>query len=134
MQQKIYIALCTIGIFGLIWLIVSTDGGARIPADPSRPSVETVRVENGVQVIHVIARGGYTPNEVIAKAGTPTKLEVETKGTYDCSAAFTIPSLGVRKMLPATGVTVFDLPLLPVGSSITALCSMGMYSLQIQFN
>lgn len=134
MQQKIYIALCAIGVFGLIWLIVSTDGGARIPAAPPRPSVESVRMENGVQVIHVVARGGYTPNEVNAKAGIPTKLEVETRGTYDCSASFTIPSLGVRKMLPATGITVFDLPAVPAGRSLTALCSMGMYSLEIQFN
>lgn len=134
MQQNIFIALCAIGGVGLIWLIATSDSGSRVPPVAPQPITETVRMENGVQIIHVFARGGYTPNDVSALAGIPSKLEIETKGTYDCSAAFTIPSMGVRKMLPATGLTIIDLPIEPKGTSLLALCGMGMYSLQIQFN
>jgi plastocyanin domain-containing protein len=111
-------------------------GGRTVVTPPSSApiGIETVRVEDGIQFIRVVARGGYTPSDISARAGIPTKLEIETKGTYDCSAAFTIPSMQLRKMLPPTGITVIDLPKEPAGTSLLALCAMGMYSLQIQFN
>lgn len=134
MKQNIFIALCAVGSLGLIWLIATSENGAVRPAAAPVVHVETVRVENGVQIIHVVARGGYTPSDVTVKAGIPTKLEIETSGTYDCSLSFTIPAMRLRKMLPATGVTVIALPLEPAGTSLLGICSMGMYSLQVQFN
>ena len=95
---------------------------------------QNIREENGVQIIHVLARGGYTANRISAQAGKTTKLEIETKGTYDCSSSFTIPSLGYRTQLPATGKTLVDIPSQEKGTKLTAACSMGMYSFDVMFN
>jgi plastocyanin domain-containing protein len=120
--------LIILGSFAIAFVIIlvsfsssSVDGG------------DAVRTENDVQIIHVLARGGYTPSQITAKAGVPTRLEIETKGTYDCSAAFVIPQLSYQKMLPSSGVTTLDLGVRSSGSSLTGLCAMGMYSLQIRF-
>lgn len=120
--------LIILGSFAIAALIIlasfsssSVDGG------------DSVREENGVQIIRVLARGGYTPSQVTAKAGMPTRLEVETKGTYDCSAAFVIPQLSYQNMLPSTGITTIDLGVRDAGSSLTGLCAMGMYGVQMRF-
>lgn len=92
-----------------------------------------VREENGVQIIRVLARGGYSPKTLTAKADIPTRLELETKGTYDCSSAFTIPALSYEKQLPPTGVTDVEIGVQKAGSTLLATCSMGMYSFTVNF-
>lgn len=89
---------------------------------------------NNTQIIRIIAHGGYSPRQISAKAGVPMRIEMETKGTYDCSSVFVIPSLKYQKRLPPTGVTVIDVPAQKSGSSLTGLCGMGMYSFEIEFN
>jgi heme/copper-type cytochrome/quinol oxidase subunit 2 len=97
------------------------------------PTTSAVREENGIQIAHVFARGGYAPRKITLAADKPAKLEVETKGTYDCSTAFTIPALDYRKQLPPTGITTIDIPQQKPGTKFTGLCSMGMYSFEIEF-
>ena len=113
-------------------------GGLMVLVSRSNPGTEgassqSVREENGVQIIRVLARGGYSPRRIAAKSGMPVRLELETKGSYDCSTAFTMPALGIRKQLPATGVTKINIPAQQSGSVLRGLCSMGMYSFDIQF-
>lgn len=103
------------------------------PDSPNPSNEETVRLVDGVQYIRVNALGGYSPEKITAKAGIPIKLEVMTKGTYDCSSAFGIPALGITKQLPPSGITTFDLPSQEQGSKIVGTCSMGMYSFEMQF-
>lgn len=135
MSQKILIILCVIGSLGLVGLLFWSEGKSVPQSTPiNTPVIPTLRMEGGVQIIHVFARAGYEPNVIEAKAGIPTRLEVETKGTYDCSAVFTIPSLQYRKMLPPTGVTVVDIPVQKPGGQVHALCAMGMYTLDMNFN
>ena len=133
MSKNILTTLSVLASIGFIWFAVSSGNNKGTPV-LAEEVVQSVRMENGVQIVHILARGGYTPKQVIAKGGVPTKLEVETKGTYDCSSTFNIPSLGYKKILPPTGVTNIDIPTQPAGSSLLALCAMGMYSLGIQFN
>lgn len=92
------------------------------------------REENGVQIIHILARGGYSPRQIYARAGMPVRIEMETKGTYDCSSFFVIPSLKYQKRLPSTGLTNIDIPAQNSGSTLVGLCGMGMYSFEIKFN
>ncbi len=94
---------------------------------------DSVREENGIQIIRVLAKGGYSPKNITGKAGIPTKLELETRGTYDCSSAFTIPSLKYRTQLPPTGVTDVEIGTYEKGSELLATCSMGMYSFTVNF-
>lgn len=93
-----------------------------------------VREENGVQIIHVIAKNGYSPKNITATAGKPTKFEMETNNTYDCSSSFTIPALKYRTQLPATGTTLVDIPAQEKGTKLTSLCGMGMYKFDVLFN
>ncbi|HXK39768.1 MAG TPA: cupredoxin domain-containing protein [Candidatus Paceibacterota bacterium] len=96
-------------------------------------SVDTVSVEDGVQMIEIDAKGGYFPRITKAKAGIPTVLKVATNGTFDCSAALTIPSLEYRKNLPPSGTTEIEVPPQEAGTKLQGLCSMGMYNFSVQF-
>ncbi len=93
---------------------------------------ETV-FEQGKQVIVITVKEGYAPKVITAKAGIPTILRLETKNTLDCSAALLLPQLKLRKFLPITGTT--DIPLTPDQATgvLHGVCTMGMYSFNINF-
>jgi plastocyanin domain-containing protein len=92
-----------------------------------------VSVANGVQVIAITAHGGYTSRVTKARANMPTLVRVTTNNTYDCSAALVFPALGIRNMLPPTGVTDISIPVQAAGATVWGVCTMGMYNFQIQF-
>lgn len=95
---------------------------------------ENVAVIDGVQIIDIAAKGGYSPRVSEAQAGIPSILRMNTRGTFDCSSALVIPSLGYRKNLPPSDVTDIELPPQETGTSLQGLCSMGMYSFTVNFN
>ena len=99
---------------------------------PVTPSTN-VSMEGEKQIIEITAKGGYSPGKTTAKAGVPTILRVKTNSTFDCSAALRIKSLGYSKTLPATGTTDIEVPAQLAGSTLKALCSMGMYNFEVQF-
>lgn len=92
-----------------------------------------VRIENGIQIIEIKAKGGYSPRTIEAQANIPTTLSVATANTFDCSSALYIPSINYRKSLPVSGVTTIDLPPQDPGTRFQGMCSMGMYSFTIDF-
>ncbi len=98
------------------------------------PPANNVSVVDGKQIIVINAKGGYAPRVTSAKAGIPTVLKMDTTGTFDCSAALSIPSLGYRNMLPSSGETFIDVPPQKPGTTMRGLCAMGMYSFAINFN
>jgi len=95
-------------------------------------SAQNVEIRDGVQYVTINARGGYSPKVSTAQANVPTKLVVKTNGTYDCSAALVIRSIGYQKILPQTGEEVIDLGA-PQAGKLQGLCSMGMYSFAVNF-
>ncbi len=99
----------------------------------SDTSVSTLTQTGDQQIIEVTAKGGYSPRSITAKANTPTILKLKTNNTYDCSSAFSIPSLKIRKNLPANGITEFDLGSQAPGTKLIGTCSMGMYRFTINF-
>ncbi len=128
--------ILAVGIIGGTLIVTRSAGSnARTGAAPvTRGSDDAVHMEAGTQVIEVDAKGGYYPNEIVAKAGVATVLRMRTRSTFDCSASFVIPALSVRQMLPPTGVTEFAIPVQKQGSELQAMCGMGMYRLTIAFN
>ena len=102
-------------------------GGATLTAN-------AVSIIDGKQVIEIMAKGGYSPRQVSAKAGVPTVLRLKTNGTFDCSAGVVIPSLGVRETLPSTGNTDIEVPPQALGSVLEGRCVMGMYTFAITFD
>ncbi len=101
--------------------------------DATTVSEKNVEMRDGVQYITINARGGYSPKTSTADSGVPTKLVVKTNGTYDCSLALVIRSIGYQKMLSQTGEEIIDLGVLQPNSTIQGTCSMGMYNFKLSF-
>ena len=92
-----------------------------------------VSIENGTQVITILAKGGYSPKLSAAKADMPTVLRVETRGTFDCTSGLSIRALNYQASLPPTGITEIPIPPQKAGTTIQGLCAMGMYNFKIAF-
>ncbi len=96
-------------------------------------SSSVVHIEDGVQIIDLAAKGGFTPGLVEARADLPTELRITTNGTYDCSSSIVIPSLGYKKTLPATGIETIRISTDKATGTLEGTCGMGMYSFEIAF-
>lgn len=74
-----------------------------------------------------IASGGYSPDKLTIKAGSTVTLHLKNSSGTGCTQAFTIPSLGVQKVVPlgSSGTIIFTAPGKP--GSLPFMCSMGMY-------
>lgn len=125
---------------------ISLDAGLNILGSPLAPSrviagifeqsgqTETVRAQTvgDVQEVTIsVGERGYVPNTLAASSGKPLKLIMITRDSYSCARAFTIPSLGIKQVLPVTGRTEIDIPSQTPGLLYFS-CSMGMYTGVIQ--
>jgi uncharacterized protein len=74
-----------------------------------------------------ISAAGYTPNELTAKAGADITIHLKNDGGGGCAQAFTIPSLGIQKVVSTgqTDTVAFKAP--NEKTDISFMCSMGMY-------
>jgi plastocyanin domain-containing protein len=117
-------------IFGALFL---GDSGNDSGADVQGTAPANTVVENGIQKIDILAKGGYSPRKITAKADIPTVLRVKTNGTYDCSTALVIRDIGFRKYLKPDGVEEISIPPQSDGTKMIGTCSMGMYSFEIFF-
>lgn len=113
-------------------LLIVTGGGSSSQEESTDTPAQNVTIANGIQTIEIKAKGGYWPRKSVAQAGIPTILKINTGGTYDCSAAIRIPSLGIAKMLPPNGSTDLDIGT-PQAGKLNGTCGMGMYNFQINF-
>ncbi|OHA01392.1 MAG: hypothetical protein A3C11_02645 [Candidatus Sungbacteria bacterium RIFCSPHIGHO2_02_FULL_49_12] len=121
-----------------IGVVVILIGGAvlfsRGGTDAGATPQNNISIVDGKQIIEIDAKGGYLPRNSVAKANIPTVIKVRTNGTFDCSAALVIPSIGYRKNLPSSGETLIELPSQKEGSTLQGLCAMGMYNFSVKFN
>ncbi|MGI8420516.1 MAG: sulfite exporter TauE/SafE family protein [Candidatus Levyibacteriota bacterium] len=74
-----------------------------------------------------IEDSGYLPNHLTVKAGSPVTIQLKNNNGTGCTQSFTIPSLGVQKVVPvgSTGTLTFTAP--QKAGPIAFMCSMGMY-------
>jgi len=117
----------------IIAFVLFLSGSPRTTPD-IEANVNNVSVVDGKQIVTISAKGGYSPRVTNAKADISTIIRVATQGTFDCSAALTIPGIGYRKTLPPSGNTDIELAPQKTGTSLQGICSMGMYSFKINFN
>lgn len=89
-----------------------------------------VSIVDGQQIVEISAKAGYTPRVSEVKAGVPTTLRINTQGTFDCSSQIRVPSLGISRSLPPSGVTDIALGTLNPGV-LNGTCGMGMYPFQL---
>ena len=128
MKATIISIIIGVGLIGGAMILSNQPAGG----DDSAPSVDNVSIVDGKQIIDLRAKGGYAPRRTIAKAGLPTILRLDTKGTFDCSSAVRIPSLNISRNLPPSGTTEIDLGV-PKVAILEGTCSMGMYPFEIDF-
>ncbi len=143
--QQAFTVITTILILFLGLLAINA--GLRVAGSPLAPSTLLTSLMNpqlessgatvaadGVQeiTINVLDRG-YVPNILNVESDKPIRLKLVTNNTYGCARAFTIPSLGISRVLPERGEEVISLPAQPVGR-IYFTCSMGMYGGVINVN
>lgn len=74
-----------------------------------------------------ITASGYSPNFATIKAGSQVTLHLTNTDGRGCIQAFTIPSLGIQRVVPmGTSDTItFTAPSQP--GNLAFMCSMGMY-------
>lgn len=132
-MNKIALSIITIGLIigiGIVFL-GGSKGGSETASTQSGQNIE---IRDGIQYITIDAKGGYSPQVSSARADIPTKLIVKTNGTYDCSSALVIRSVGFQKVLPQTGEEIIDIGISQAGTSLQGTCSMGMYNFVIEFS
>jgi plastocyanin domain-containing protein len=126
-----------ITIISILVAVVLVGGAFILTKGKSEPNADTTPVNNvsmvdGKQIITINAKGGYQPSKSIAKAGIPTIIRFDTKGTFDCSSSIRIPSMNITKVLPQTGTTDIDIGT-PQMATLQGTCGMGMYPFEITF-
>ncbi len=130
MEKNTSLALL-LGTFLVLFAIWYASSGS--PPNNLPPSPTSVSIVNGVQIIEVLARGGYSPRSIEAKAGVPTVLKVKTQNTFDCSAALVIPQMSYRKVLSPSGTEEIQIPTEKAQGTLKGMCGMGMYGFEINF-
>lgn len=121
----IIVALFLIGVAFVLTRSGTGDAGQAV-------SASNVSIVDGKQIIEISAKGGYQPRKSVAKAGIPTIIRFNTKGTFDCSSSIRIPSLDISKSLPQTGSTDIDIGNGKIGT-LEGSCGMGMYPFEVEF-
>jgi plastocyanin domain-containing protein len=115
-----------IGIF--ILLFPTSETKAIVAVDSS-----VVQMENGVQIINMKAKNGFTPSDIVAYANMPTILRVQTSNTIDCSNTVRIPKLGISQPLTFNGTTDINIPPAEKGQELVGTCGMAHYVFKIRF-
>ena len=79
-----------------------------------------------------ITADGYNPNGFTVQAGSKVTLHLKNTGGGGCTQAFTIPSLGIQKVVPIgqSDTVTFTAPARP--GPVAFMCSMGMYRGQMR--
>lgn len=119
--------IAAIVLIGGAFMLIRNTGGTEQLVNSNN-----VTIVDGKQIIEISAKGGYQPRKSIAKAGIPTIIRFDTKGTFDCSSSVRIPSMNISKNLPQTGTTDIDIGSQQV-ATLQGTCGMGMYPFEVEF-
>ncbi len=96
--------------------------------DDDSTSVAANQATNAVSEATVtIGSYGYTPNTLTVKAGSQVTLKLVNNGGQGCTQAFTIPKLGVQKIVPLGNSDTVTFTAPTQKGPLTFMCSMGMY-------
>ncbi|CAI9411549.1 heavy metal translocating P-type ATPase [Aestuariimicrobium sp. T2.26MG-19.2B] len=85
----------------------------------------TAHVTDGVQVIEVTVKGGYSPDVVRVRPGMPVRLLFNRQEAGECTSHVVIPDVGVNMALPAYATTALEFTPAHAGR-IDFACGMNM--------
>lgn len=135
---KIQVLLNPVLLFSL-FILLSIGGLLFMAFSLSNKPNKATTMENAVQIdgdrqlVTIKAKNGFDPNMVNLDSTKKTTVKVQTDKTFDCSNTMVISKLGITKELPPTGEVEFDIPPQESGSKVTAVCSMGHFTLDFNF-
>jgi len=95
--QYVVSAAGLVAIVWVLWYFLFSSGPAAAAA--------TV---GGVQEVRVTVKGGYTPDTVVVRAGTPVRLQFYRDETADCSERVVFEDFGIDTALPAFQTTTIE--------------------------
>jgi plastocyanin domain-containing protein len=67
------------------------------------------QLADGVQVLHVTVKGGYSPDTLVVKRGRPVRIEFDRQETSSCSDTVVFGDFGISRPLPAFKTTPVEL-------------------------
>ncbi len=126
------VAIITLAIFSLV-NILAVLGIMPSFSQKQSSTAPVATLVDGKQIIDMTAKSGYSPREVVAKAGVPTLLRITTSDTYDCSSTLVIPALSYQKSLQPSGIEEVSISAEQAHGTLHGTCGMGMYGFQIIF-
>lgn len=104
-------------------------------AQQQQAPVEAATAPDGSQTIKVVVKGGYNPNNIVAKAGKPLKLEFyrdEDPQSDSCDKTLLIPSENIQQDLTAGATQPIELKAHAAGT-VGFECGMHMFKGTITF-
>ena len=85
------------------------------------------QLEGGVQVVRVTVKGGYHPDLLEVRPGTPVRMVFDRQESGECSSRVVMPDFKVNKLLPAHATTAVEFTPTQEGTYRFA-CGMNMIS------
>ncbi len=117
------IALILLALFNLKNAFALTGNTLGIKSETTVSQIQEVTNETTI----TFTASSYSPNAITVKKGSNVKLHLINKDGYSCIQAFTIPKLGIQKIVApgSSDVVEFTAPSTP--GPLAFMCSMGMY-------
>lgn len=117
------VAIILLALYNLTGALVLS--GVNLPFSSENKVVVQAPVSSDITI--TIESNGYSPKNLTVAAGQPVTLHLKNVNAYSCAQAFTIPKLGIQKVVaPGQSATIkFTAPTKP--GKLTFACSMGMY-------
>ncbi|EON22211.1 MULTISPECIES: heavy metal translocating P-type ATPase [Nocardioides] len=85
------------------------------------------QLEDGFQVVRVTVKGGYHPDLLEVRPGTPVRMVFDRQESGDCSSRVVMPEFKVNELLPAHATTAVEFTPTEEGTYRFA-CGMNMIS------
>ena len=85
------------------------------------------QLEDGYQVVRVTVKGGYHPDLVEVRPGTPVRMVFDRQESGECSSRVVMPDFKVNELLPAFATTAVEFTPTDEGTYRFA-CGMNMIS------
>ncbi len=120
------IGLSLFSIQGAIALSGSTWGFSNLTNSISNKNIDDQVIAEDKITININSNG-YEPNSVNVKAGALITLTLKNNNAYSCAQAFTIPKLGIEKLVGPGKQEVIQFQAPDDAGKIAFTCSMGMY-------
>ena len=95
--QYVVTAVGLTAIVWVLWYFLFSRGPAARAAE-----------SGSVQEVRVVVKGGYTPDTIVVRAGTPVRLQFYRDETADCSERVVFEDFGIDAALPAFQTTAVE--------------------------